>query len=80
MKKKKWIYGLVLLLLVTGIFIHTNLNRTLRWTVLLHGFPKEAFQSEIVYGTRDGKHAMYHQLEPTTVGETGPMLYWETKK
>lgn len=75
-KKKWWIVGAVFLGL--WLFIHLSPSRSLRWTVLLFGFPKESFSSEIVYSSIEGNHLTFYQLEPTTVGNTGPMLLWKT--
>lgn len=78
--KRKILFFIILILLLIGVFIHTNPNRSLRFTVLLYGFPKEAFKSEIIYSSKEGDNSKFYQLEPTTVGNTGSMLLWKTTK
>lgn len=78
--KRIIIFFIILILLFIGIFIHINPNRALRVTVLIYGFPKEAFSSEIIYSSKEGDNTKFYQLEPTTVGNTGPMILWKTTK
>ncbi|MBO0444326.1 hypothetical protein JZO79_11945 [Vagococcus fluvialis] len=80
MKKRKILFLIILLLLCIGVYIHTNPNRALRFTVLIYGFPKEAFSSEIAHSGKEGDIVNFYQLEPTTVGNTGPMILWKTTK
>lgn len=78
--KRKLICLVIFILLATGIFIYISPNRSLKFTVLLYGFPKEAFNSEIIYSSKDDNNSKYYQLEPTTVGNTGPMILWKVKQ
>lgn len=75
--KRKFIITGLAALIIGFLFIHTNAQRSLRFSVLLHGFPKEAFNSDIDCLTQDGDNLTYYQLDPTTTSkQTGPMILW----
>lgn len=79
--KKKIIYSSIFIVLASFIFIHTSPSRSLRYNLLVLGFPKEAFQSEIVYIFKDDETTKYYFLDPTPVSKaTGPTNAWKVKK
>ncbi|MGX7023835.1 hypothetical protein [Vagococcus hydrophili] len=79
--KKKLICTALIIVIALFMFIHTNSNRSLRFTVMLHGFPKEALHSKINYSFKDGENTKYYFLDPTPVSSaTGPTNAWEVKK
>ena len=79
--KKKWVYFIVIVMIGLFLFAHTNSDRALRFKVFVHGFSKEAFNSDIEYVFKDDEGNKYYVLDPTPVSkETGPTNAWKVKR
>ncbi|MGY3703459.1 hypothetical protein BW731_11560 [Vagococcus martis] len=79
--KKKTMALVIMIVLGVFLFIYTNSDRSLRFTVLIYGFPKEAMTSDIESVFKHDENTTYYVLDPTPVSnQTGPTNAWKVKR
>lgn len=77
MKKKVYI---LLIFIISWTVVHIHPSTSLKFKVLIHGFPREAIYSNMIH-VKNINHKRYYQLEPTPIDKNvGAMNLWEVHK